>query len=37
MSIRASMGLTELACDESAGVIFVCLTPGKTFDSAVAG
>ena len=29
---RDSMGLTELACDESAGVIFVCLTPGKTFE-----
>ena len=29
---RASMGLTELACDESAGVIFVCLTPGKIFE-----
>ena len=29
---RASMGLTELACDESAGVIFVCLTPGMTFE-----
>ena len=29
---RASMGLTELVCDESAGVIFVCLTPGKTFE-----
>ena len=26
---RDSMGLTELACDESAGVIFVCLTPGQ--------
>ena len=29
---RDSMGLTELACDESAGIIFVCLTPGKTFE-----
>ena len=29
---REAMGLTELACDEGAGVIFVCLTPGKTFD-----
>ena len=29
---RAAMGLTELACEERAGVIFVCLTPGKAFD-----
>ena len=29
---RATMGLTELACEERAGVIFVCLTPGKAFD-----
>ena len=29
---RATMGLTELACEERAGVIFVCLTPGKPFD-----
>tara|TARA_B100000035_G_scaffold86563_1_gene72729 strand:- start:1572 stop:2711 length:1140 start_codon:yes stop_codon:yes gene_type:complete len=29
---REAMGLTELACDERAGVIFVCLTPGNTFD-----
>ena len=29
---RATMGLTELACEERAGVIFACLTPGKAFD-----
>ncbi|GIR82784.1 MAG: hypothetical protein CM15mP84_05320 [Cellvibrionales bacterium] len=29
---RATMGLTELACEERAGVIFPCLTPGKAFD-----
>ena len=29
---REAMGLTELACEERAGVIFVCLTPGNTFD-----
>jgi phenylpropionate dioxygenase-like ring-hydroxylating dioxygenase large terminal subunit len=29
---RASMGLTELPCDERSGVIFACLTPGKPLD-----
>ncbi len=29
---RATMGLTELTCAERAGVIFVCLTPGESFD-----
>jgi phenylpropionate dioxygenase-like ring-hydroxylating dioxygenase large terminal subunit len=29
---REAMGLTELACEERTGVIFVCLTPGKAFD-----
>ena len=29
---RATMGLTELACAERSGVIFVCLTPGVSFD-----
>ena len=29
---RATMGLTELACEERAGVIFACLTPGRAFD-----
>ena len=29
---RARMGLTELACAERSGVIFVCLTPGRSFD-----
>ena len=29
---RAMMGLTELACEERAGVIFACLTPGRAFD-----
>lgn len=29
---RDMMGLTELACEERAGVIFACLTPGHTFD-----
>ncbi|MFL2503006.1 MAG: aromatic ring-hydroxylating dioxygenase subunit alpha [Luminiphilus sp.] len=29
---RAAMGLTELACEERAGVVFACLTPGRTFD-----
>ncbi|MBF9033540.1 Rieske 2Fe-2S domain-containing protein [Rhodobacterales bacterium HKCCE2091] len=26
------MGLTELPCAEKAGIVWVCLTPGKTFD-----
>jgi len=29
---RDTMGLTRLWCDERAGVIFVCLTPAKSFD-----
>ena len=29
---RASMGLAELPCDERSGVIFACLTPGKSLD-----
>ena len=29
---RATMGLTELTCEERAGVIFACLTPGHQFD-----
>ena len=29
---RATMGLTELTCEERAGVIFACLTPGRAFD-----
>ena len=29
---RATMGLTELSCEERSGVIFVCLTPGRSFD-----
>lgn len=29
---RATMGLTELCCEERSGVIFVCLTPGMSFD-----
>jgi len=28
----AKMGLTELPCVEKAGLVWVCLTPGKTFD-----
>ena len=29
---RANMGLAELPCDERSGVIFACLTPGKSLD-----
>ena len=29
---RATMGLTELTCEERAGVIFACLTPSLQFD-----
>ncbi|MDA9942221.1 aromatic ring-hydroxylating dioxygenase subunit alpha [Luminiphilus sp.] len=29
---RAAMGLTTLYCAERAGVVFACLTPGKSFD-----
>ena len=29
---RATMGLTELCCEERSGVIFVSLTPGMSFD-----
>ena len=29
---RATMGLTELTCEERAGVIFACLAPGRAFD-----
>ena len=29
---RANMGLTALPCAERSGVIFVCLTPGMSFD-----
>lgn len=28
----ATLGLKELPCPEKSGMIWVCLTPGKTFD-----
>lgn len=29
---KSSKGLTELFCEEKNGLVFVCLTPGQTFD-----